>query len=164
SLKDAYHDSIEITAARAQYSVNSATDVGRLDIFRVTAAHRRVDARVVDAALHEADAAPLPQAVDGKLIPAEIECRQPRGIEHPLKREIVNREDRRRAAEQRMRGVERAQIDRREPRLPVMRVDDRRAGAAPPRELERRAREERAAPRVVRIIRGVRAVQRVAIV
>ena len=62
-------------------------------------------------------------------------ARQPVGVEEPLVGEVVNREDARRAAERRMRRVRRLEIDRREPGLPVVRVDERRPRALPRGEL-----------------------------
>ena len=71
--------------------------------------------------------------------PRQIEARQPVGREDSLVRQVVNREHARRAAEDRMSSIERLQIDRREPGLPVVRVHDGRAA----RRFARRTRARR---------------------
>ena len=72
--------------------------------------------------------------------PRRDRARQPVGLEDPLIREVVNREDARHAAEHRMRRVERVlQVDRREPGLPVVRVDTTAVRPAARRTRARRA-------------------------
>ena len=132
---------------------------GDLNLGGVARADGRDRPRVVDAALHEADVAPEFQPIDAELLPAQVEPRQPVGGKHTLIREIVNREDARCAAQHGMRGVQRLQVDRRKPRLPVVRVDHRGRHAAPRGQLERRTHQHREAQGVVRVFRAVDAVQ-----
>ncbi len=97
---------------------------------------------VVDPALEEADASPVLEPLDRQQLPRQVEPRQPVGREQPLIGEVVNREHARHRAQHGMRGVERAEIDGREPRLPVVSVHDRRPDALPPGKLQRGADQQ----------------------
>ena len=117
--------------ARAEDAVEPEAELRRLDFLGVARADGRDDVGVVDAAFQEADLAARIRA------DRRVNRSQPRssrgsqsGVEEALIGEVVNREDAGRAAKHGMRRVERAQIDRREARLPVVRVDDGRRRAA----------------------------------
>ena len=94
----------------------------------------------------------------------KVEAGKPVGREHSLVREVVNREYAWRAAQDRVSLVQRFQIDRCEPRLPIMGVHDGRAHAGSRDELERGPDERSEPESVVRIVSRASAVQAVAIV
>ena len=76
----------------------------------------------------------------------------------------MDREHARHAAEHGILREARLEVDRREARLPVVRVNDVGREAHAARAFERRAREQREPPRIVRMIaRAVRAIDAVAI-
>ena len=109
----------------------------------------------------------LPQnssCFDSEQRPLQIEPRQPVGLKQPLIGHVVNGEHRRDPAEQRMRGEKRLQIDRRQPRLPVMRMHDRWSRATADRKLQRRADQDGKPSRVVRVIADLGGVEVIAIV
>ena len=110
---------------RAQHALEAGAELRRLNLLRITPAHGGDHRRGVDRAFQKAHPAPELHAIDAELLPAQIETRQPVGFEHALIRDVVDGEDRRDAAEHRMRREDRVQIDRRQARLPVVGVHDR---------------------------------------
>ena len=89
--------------------------------------------------------------------------RQPAGVEDSLIREIVDREDRRQAAQDGARRVHPRQEHRDETSLPVVRVDDVVGRTRFDRPVERGLAQEGEALRVVQIVVAGRAVEVVAI-
>jgi hypothetical protein len=139
------------------------SELRRLDLERVSRADGRDQIGEVDAALEQADAAPELHRIEPHQIPRQIEPRQPIRFEQALIREVVDRKDRRNVAKDRMRGVERAQINRREPRLPVVRVHDRRRTVAARRKLQRGAHQHAEPARAVCVVGAIDAVDRIAV-
>ncbi len=148
----------------AKDAVEAEAEFRRLNFLGVARAHRRDHGRVVDAALQKTDSSPVFELIQAEQVPPQVQTRQPVRFEEPLIREIVNGKDARRAAKHGMRRVERAQIDRRKARLPVVGVNDERRRRAASGEFERGAREKAEAPCVVYVVGVADAVERVAIV
>ena len=161
---DAVENADELVATGSHDPVEPEAPFGRLNLFGVPAADRRDVRRGIDPALEQADLSPVLEPVDRQLIPVQVQSRQPVGFEEALVREVVNREDGRRAAEHGMVRVERPQVDRRQACLPVVRVSDSGRSTCTRGKLERRADEKRKATGVIRVIRVVEAVERVAVV
>jgi hypothetical protein len=90
--------------------------------------------------------------------------RRERGrAEDPLERKVVNREDRRNAADVRIGREVHLLVDGHQSCLPVVGVQHRRPHLLQPQILERRATEHREAPAVVRKVASVGAVEPFAI-
>ena len=161
---DAVEDADQIGAPRREHAFEAERELRRENLLRVARADRRDLLAVDDPRLQEADAMPELESFGPEQIPPEIERRQPARIADPLIRDVVDREHARHAAKHGILREPRLQIDRRESRLPVVRVHDIGREAHAARAFERRAREQREPPRIVRMIAAaVRAVDAVAI-
>jgi hypothetical protein len=148
----------QIGGTPPQDAVETGAHLRRLDLFGVPGADRRDLLRVVDAALEEADLPPELELLDREQVPRQIEPRQPRGLEEALIGEVVDRQDAGRAADDGMPGVERLEVHRREPGLPVVRVDDRRrARRAANSSAHAQHREAERAVRVIDVRFGMQA-------
>ena len=146
---DPVQDTGEIGRPLAQDAVKAKTKFRGLNLRRVAGADGCNRLGIQHAALEKADAAPEFQPVDRQLFPPEVETREPIRGAHALIRKIVNREHRRCAAQNRMRGIQRLQVHGRQACLPVVRVNDRGSLALPRHEFEGGAHEKGKAPGVV---------------
>ena len=109
------------------------------------------------------DLSPVFHRLQVEDLPAETNLVERRRREDTLKSEIVNGEDRRDSADDRIGGQVHLLIGGDETGLPVVRVEHRGALARQSWVLERRAAEDRKAPGVVGVVTRGRAIQPLAV-
>ncbi len=168
---DPVHHPVQVRAALLQHPLEPVAEGARADLPRVGAADGGEQVREDQRALEEVELAVELEAGGGEEVPPEPGHRHVVVPEHALVGEVVDGEQGREPAQQRVIAVERAQVDGQEPGLPVVGVDDLRGPAdTGARGLERgqtlqgAAAEEHEALAVVPVVAVGGAVEIVAIV
>ncbi len=161
AVVDAVDDADEMVGAGAQQRIEAEAVLRRLDLPGVGAAHRRQGVGVEQAGLQEAHPAGGEILVVEHLgVAGEPDLVEHLGREDALIAEIVQGEHGARLREQPVPGVDRAQVDRRQRRVPVVDVDDVRRPAHALAALERDAGEQG----VAQVLVPLAAVDRVVVI